>query len=61
MGDDVFAGEEHGFEIDRHHPVPILLALLDHPAGRHDADIVVQNVDAAKLAQAGVDDGLHMI
>ena len=41
------AQEEHGFEVDVHHVVPVLLGELERSVAPDDAGVVDQDVDAA--------------
>jgi hypothetical protein len=50
--------QKEAFDVDVEHAIPLVLAELDRPAGRADANIIVQYVDAAPPGHAGIDHGL---
>src|SRR5205085_4297494 len=50
--DDVLHGEECALQVHGDHAVPFLLRQLDHATDLGDADIVVENVDAAEIRNA---------
>ena len=56
----VLGGEEEALHVDVEHQMPFVLAELDRAAGRADADIVVEHVDAAPFGHAGVDHRLDV-
>ena len=52
---DVLAGQAHALDVDGHDPVPAFLADLDRASHLDDADVVVQDVNAAVGFDAGAD------
>jgi hypothetical protein len=51
--------EVHGAEVDRHLPVPGLLAQLHRAADLQDADVVVQEIEAPEGLEAALDRAGH--
>ena len=58
---DVLAGEVHALQVDVDHFVPAVFRYLDRAADFNDADIVVQDVDAAEAGGGVFDEGGHLI
>ncbi len=50
-------GQERAFQVDSHHAVPGVLGKLDDAADLGDPHIVVEQIDAAVFAHAGLHQG----
>ena len=51
--------EEHGLDVDLHHPTVLLGLLVHHGAAAADADIVVEEVEPAATVDRRVDQPLQ--
>src|SRR5207247_6091835 len=56
-GDGVLGGQKHAVDVDGHQPAPVLFALVDDGAAAADADVVVEEVEAAEAVEGGLDHG----
>src|SRR5439155_6932458 len=59
-GDGRPRGEEHGLEVDGDHPVPLVLRRLEEILARLDADVVVEDVEAAPALDRAPDHRLAL-
>ena len=52
--DDCFGRQHHGLDVDRHHPVPVLFAHLDHRTALRYAHVVVEYVHPPVAVNGGL-------